>query len=110
MMKAHLFRERTRLPAFHPGSGDGNPVNRTGLDRAVTPHLLEAFPAKHLTSARNMHGIGKLMGVTMLVEPVVVFDKRRASDTELRITSEFLQYEFEVVVPESNVGIEIGYE
>jgi hypothetical protein len=110
MMKADLFRERARFPAFHPRSGHSNPVNRAGLDRAVTANFLEAFSAENLTRTGDVTGISELMRIAVLVESVMVFHKRRASDAELGITTESLQQEFEVVRPESNVGIQIGDE
>src|SRR5215471_11713054 len=75
VMIANFFCERARLPAFHPRSRNGDPVNRASLYRAITAHFFEAFPAKHLARAGNVRRISKLMGITVLVNAVVVFHK-----------------------------------
>ena len=109
-MKANLFRERARLPAFHSRSGNRNPINCPSFYRHVTTDLFKAFPAKHLAGARDMTGVRELMCVAVLVEAVLVFHKRRACDAEPRIGSEFLQQELKIVRAESDVGIQIADE
>ena len=88
-MKANLFREGARLPAFHSRSSNRNPINCPSFYRHVTTDLFKAFPAKHLTGAGNVGGIGELMRKAVLVKPIMIFHKRRAHDAELREKLEF---------------------
>src|SRR5215471_17204785 len=109
-MKAHLFGKCAGFPAFHPRGRYRNPVNRTGLHRGVTAYYFETFSAKHLAGAGDVSEIRKLMRITVLVNPVVIFDKRRACYSQVRIGAEFLQQELEVIGTEGDIGIEIADE
>ena len=84
VMEADFLREGVRLPAFHARGGDGDPVNRADFYRDIAADFLKAFFAKHLTGTGDVGGIGELMRVAVVIEPLVVFHKRCARNTEFR--------------------------
>ncbi len=108
MMKAHLFDEGARLPAFHAGRGDGNPINRATLDRDITAHCLETLAAEDLAGARDMAEVRAAVGVGVHVRSIPIFDKRGSRDPQARNIREAVEQKFEVVRFDRNVGIQIA--
>ena len=53
MMKPLLWK-RTRLPAFHSGSRDSDPIDSPCWVTDVAAYFFEALAPKQLTSAGNM--------------------------------------------------------
>src|SRR6516165_3375684 len=63
------------LPALHPCSGHGDPVDRPSLDRDIAPDSLEALATENLAGARYMIEIGRVVGIGVLIRPIDILNE-----------------------------------
>ena len=105
---ADFFNKSAGLPALHPCRGHGDPVDRASLDRDIAPDSLEAPATEHLTSAGHMIEVGALVGVSVVIRPIDIFNEGRAGHAQFGVFGEAREQELEVVRGERDVGVQIA--
>src|SRR5580704_11493901 len=105
---ADFFNKGACLPALHPCSGHGDPVDRASLDRDIAPDSLEALATENLAGAGYMIKIGAVVGISMLIRPIDVFNERGAGHAQFGVLGEAPEQELEVVRGERDIGIQIA--
>src|SRR2546425_178899 len=105
-MEERLLAKRPRLPSYHPGGGDGDPVNASRLVRDVTPDRLKALTPKELTLSTD---VGLALEAIGLGTVSSFFLEDRTSDSEAGVFVEPAQEKFEEIPVERDVGIEVAH-
>ena len=103
VMSVELLLVALCLPASHPGHGHGSPIFSSRLERQVTVNVLKARAPEHLAATGNMG---------LVDEPVIVLlpsalHEKSPNNPKLRISSQSLQQELDIVGLERDVGVQI---
>src|SRR5580704_5661692 len=85
---ADFFNKGACLPALHPCSSHGDPVDRASLDRDIAPDSLEALATENLTGAGYMIEVGAVMGISVLIRPIDIFNEGRAGHAQFGVFCE----------------------
>lgn len=105
MVVANPFDERPGLPAFHSRRGNCDPIDTATFHLGITANLFKTLAPKELARARDMVDAGESEVVRCCA-----LDEWSSRYSESRISSQLGEQKVEVLVVESDIGIEVRHK